>query len=145
MGYASAVDDVAAAIADPVRREILEMLRERSLPARRIADRFAISRPAVSRHLRVLRECGLVRDTPAGRERHYRLDPTRLAEVGDWLANFITLPALDTPADGDQVAGVAGPAAAWDRRLDALATEVHRTRRDRRRADAAHDRLEDTA
>ena len=63
------VDDVAAAVADPIRRAILEMLRDRPLPARRIAERFPISRPAVSRHLRVLRECGLVRATADGRER----------------------------------------------------------------------------
>ena len=58
---------MAAAIADPVRRDILVMLREQRLPAGQIADRFVISRPAVSRHLRVLRESGLVRDTLVGR------------------------------------------------------------------------------
>jgi DNA-binding transcriptional ArsR family regulator len=130
------VDDVAAAIADPARREILEMLREQPLPARRIAECFSISRPAVSRHLRVLRECGLVRDTAAGRERHYRLDPTRLTEISDWLAGF-TAPAA---VDGDRAA-----ADLWARRLDALETEVHRTRRDRRRGGAAPDLQEDTA
>jgi DNA-binding transcriptional ArsR family regulator len=57
------VDEVAAAIADPVRRDILVMLREQRLAAGKIADRFVISRPAVSRHLRVLRDSGLVRDT----------------------------------------------------------------------------------
>ncbi|WP_250033180.1 ArsR/SmtB family transcription factor [Paractinoplanes maris] len=108
------MDDVAAAIADPVRREILEMLRDRPLPARRIAERFPISRPAVSRHLRVLRECGLVHDTPDGRERVYRLDPSPLTGIKHWLAGF-----PDT-------------AEAWNRRLDALETEVYRTRRDRR-------------
>jgi len=128
MGYASAVDDVAAAIADPVRREILEMLRERPLPAQRIAERFAISRPAVSRHLRVLRECGLVRDTPAGRERHYRLDPAPLTRITDWIAGL-------TVTDADL----------WNRRLDALETEVHRTRRDRRRAATPPDRQENSA
>ena len=53
---------MAGAIADPVRREILLMLRDQPLSAGQIADRFMISRPAVSRHLRVLREAGLVRD-----------------------------------------------------------------------------------
>ena len=62
------MDDVAAAIADPVRRDILVMLREQRLPAGQIAGRFMISRPAVSRHLRVLRESGLVRDTLVGRQ-----------------------------------------------------------------------------
>jgi DNA-binding transcriptional ArsR family regulator len=123
------VDEVAAAIADPVRREILEMLRDQPLPARRIAERFPISRPAVSRHLRVLRECGLVRDTADGRERLYRLQPARLTELSDWLAGF-------APAGLVQ-----------NRHLDALATEVYRARRDRRRdaATPAPDRQENTA
>ncbi|WP_250007416.1 helix-turn-helix transcriptional regulator [Actinoplanes sp. M2I2] len=113
MSYASGVDEVAAAIADPVRREILTMLREGPLPARRIAARFPISRPAVSRHLRVLRECGLVHDTLTGRERLYRLDPSPLTSLSDWIAG-LTAPDV------------------WSRRLDALETEVYRTRRDRR-------------
>jgi DNA-binding transcriptional ArsR family regulator len=108
------VDDVAAAIADPVRRQILELLRAGPLPARRVAERFPISRPAVSRHLRVLRECGLVHDTADGRERVYRLEPARLTELSDWLAGFAP-------------AGLV-----LDRHLDALETEVYRTRRDRR-------------
>ena len=123
------VDDVAAAIADPVRREILEMLRDRPLPARRIAERFPISRPAVSRHLRVLRECGLVHDTADGRERLYRLQPARLAGLSDWLAGFTPAPLVA------------------DRHLDALETEVYRARRDRRRGATtpAPDRQENTA
>lgn len=103
---------MAAAIADPVRRDILVMLRERDLPAGRIAERFPISRPAVSRHLRVLRESGLVRDTLTGRERWYSLEADRLAELTGWLAQF------NRPSG-------------WEHRLDALATEVHRTRRER--------------
>ncbi|MBM2616061.1 winged helix-turn-helix transcriptional regulator [Actinoplanes sp. LDG1-06] len=128
------MDDVAAAIADPVRREILELLRDGPMPARRIAGRFPISRPAVSRHLRVLRECGLVHDTLTGRERLYRLDVTPLTALTTWLAGFPAEP----PA-----------AARWNRHLDALETEVHRTRRDRRQeSDRGHEaatRQEDIA
>jgi DNA-binding transcriptional ArsR family regulator len=119
------VDDVAAAIADPVRRDILVMLRERRLPAGEIADRFVISRPAVSRHLRVLRESGLVRDTLVGRQRFYGLDASRFAGLIEWLDQFT-------------------PAAGWERRLDALETEVYRTRRERRRA-TTDQRQENTA
>ena len=119
------MDDVAAAIADPVRREILVMLREQSLPAGQIADQFSISRPAVSRHLRVLRESGLVRDILIGRQRVYRLDATRLADLIAWL---------------DQFARAAG----WQRHLDALETEVYRTRRERRRHDTTDQRQENT-
>ena len=114
------MDEVAAAIADPVRRSILEMLRGDRLPAGRIADRFEISRPAVSRHLRVLRESGLVRDTLVGRQRLYELDASRFTGLIEWLAQFTR-------------------AGAWERRFDALETEVYRTRRERRRRDVADD------
>lgn len=114
------MDEVAGAIADPVRRKILEMLRgEARLSAGEIAERFAISRPAVSRHLRVLRESGLVRDEVVGRQRFYVLDASRLTPLARWLAEF------DAPAAAD-------PPSGWAHRLDALETEVYRARRDRR-------------
>ena len=114
------------AIADPVRRSILEMLRHERLPAGRIAERFPISRPAVSRHLRVLRESGLVRDTLVGRRRLYDLDPSRLDPLITWLAQFAR-------------------AGGWERRFDALETEVYRTRRERRRRGTADHPKENTA
>ncbi|GAQ60473.1 transcriptional repressor SdpR [Streptomyces scabiei] len=119
MGYACGVDDlseVAEAIADPVRREILLMLRHGPLAAGEIAGRFPISRPAVSRHLRVLREAGLVADEQIGRHRRYSLVSAPLTRLGTWLALF------DTRRTD------------WSQRLAALETEVHRTRRDRERA-----------
>jgi DNA-binding transcriptional ArsR family regulator len=120
------VDDVAAAIADPVRRAILVMLREQRLSAGEIADRFMISRPAISRHLRVLRESGLLRDTLAGRHRFYELDASRFAGLIEWLDQF-------------------NPATGWERRLDALETEVYRARRERRRRGTTDQGQEDTA
>jgi DNA-binding transcriptional ArsR family regulator len=99
------------AIADPVRRQILEMLRARPLTAGAIASAFDVSRPAVSRHLRVLREARLVVDESRGRERLYRVNPEPLAVVDTWLAPF----RLSS-----------------DSTLDALETEVYRTRRERR-------------
>ena len=120
------MDDVAAAIADPVRRSILVMLREERLSAGEIAERFPISRPAISRHLRVLRESGLVRDTLAGRQRYYELDCRRFAGLIAWLSQF-------------------GAAGDWQRRLDALETEVYRTRRERRRGGVADQPEENTA
>jgi DNA-binding transcriptional ArsR family regulator len=83
--------DVFAAIADPTRRRVLDLLRERpTLPAGEIATHFPSSaRPGVSRHLRVLRESGLVRAERHGRELRYRLDPAPLAALRDgWLAPF---------------------------------------------------------
>lgn len=120
------MDDVAAAIADPVRRDILVMLREQRLPAGQIADRFTISRPAVSRHLRVLRESGLARYTLVGRQRLYELDASRFAGLIEWLGQF-TL------------------AAGWEHRLDALETEVYRTRRERRQHGTTDQRQENRA
>jgi DNA-binding transcriptional ArsR family regulator len=129
--------DVAAAIADPVRREILALLRSDPLPAGVIASRFAISRPAVSRHLRVLRESGLVVDRAQGRERVYRLDVTPLAELDAWLAQFRGLGGLGG-------LGIGAGAAQWGARLDALETEVHRARRDREKGRSAGSETSDT-
>jgi DNA-binding transcriptional ArsR family regulator len=105
------MDSVALAVADPVRREILMLLRNGEMTAGEIAGRFDISRPAVSRHLRVLRESGLVVDEVRGRERWYRLDTVPLAPMVGWLTEL-----------HDR----------WAAPLDALTTEVYRTRRDRR-------------
>ncbi|WP_433295437.1 metalloregulator ArsR/SmtB family transcription factor [Actinoplanes sp. CA-030573] len=116
------MDEVAGAIADPVRREILLMLRDEPRSAGQIAERFAISRPAVSRHLRVLRSAGLVADAADGRRRVYTLVTAPIDELAGWLAR-LTAPA------------------GWQHRLDALETEVHRTRRERQNA-ARHIRSE---
>jgi DNA-binding transcriptional ArsR family regulator len=87
-------DRTFAALSDATRRAILELLREHEeLAAGEIAGRFPrISRPAVSKHLRVLRESGLVRAEERGRENLYRLDAAPLAEVQrDWLDGFAPL------------------------------------------------------
>lgn len=76
------------ALASPVRRRLLEALREGPLAAGDLAGRFELSRPAVSEHLSVLRHAGLVREEPRGRHRFYHLAPGPLAEVGDWLQPF---------------------------------------------------------
>lgn len=77
--------DVFGALANPVRRELLELLRGGPLPVNELAGHFALGRPAVSEHLRVLRDVGLVVEEPRGRERYYHLDPRPLRVVGDWL------------------------------------------------------------
>ena len=111
--------DVFAAVADPARREVLTALAGGDLSAGEVAALFPVSRPAVSRHLRVLREAGLVRDKYVGRRRLYRLDRDGLAPITAWLT-----------ALADEPAGPARPG--WRERLDALETEVRRTRRERR-------------
>ncbi len=79
--------DVFDAIASPVRREILDLLRDGARPVHDLAACFAMTRPAVSQHLRVLRQAGLVAEVRVGRERHYRLDARPLREVSAWAAH----------------------------------------------------------
>jgi len=76
------------AIADPTRRAILDLLRAGELTAGKLADNFPVSRPAVSKHMRVLRHAGLIRERREAQSRYYALDPERLAEVDAWLAPF---------------------------------------------------------
>ena len=113
------MDEAAAAIADPIRREILTMLRGTRLTAGDIAARFPISRPAISRHLRVLRDSGLVHDDLVGRQRYYSVDPAPLRELRSWIDT------LDRPTG-------------WEQRLDALTTEIYRTRREHRAEQQHH-------
>jgi len=107
MCYISAVNALAA-LADPTRRRIVELLAERPHDVAELNTHFPISQPAVSRHLRVLREHGLVHSRPAAQRRVYSLDPAPLAELDDWLARYRSF---------------------WSQRLDALETELRRTRR----------------
>lgn len=102
--------DVHAAVADPTRRRILERLLDGETAAGELAAAFAVSRPAVSRHLRVLRETGLVRVRVDGKRRLYALEPEPLAELDAWLDPYRRF---------------------WAQRLDALDTEIRRGRRER--------------
>jgi DNA-binding transcriptional ArsR family regulator len=101
-------------LGDPVRRRILELLAdgERTSGAitATVQDEFGISQPAVSQHLRVLRDAGFVHVRAEGARRHYALDATPLRGVDAWLAPFRRF---------------------WEQRLDALGTEIARGRRTR--------------
>jgi len=99
-------------LADPTRRRIVELLAEGERDAGALAAEFSISRPAVSRHLRVLREGGLVRVRSVAQRRVYGLDPAPLAELDAWLGRYRRF---------------------WEQRLDALETELRRVRRERSR------------
>ena len=99
------------ALADPTRRRIVELVSERERSAGEIASAFAISRPGVSKHLRVLREHGVIRSRSDGTRRLYSLDGEGLVELDDWIRRF------------------------WTNRLDALETELRRGRRDRGKAE----------
>lgn len=80
--------DPFPALADPTRREILGVLRQGRQPVNAIAGHFDVSRPAISRHLRVLREAGLVAEIKVGRQRFYCLEAAPLREVDRWLEHY---------------------------------------------------------
>ncbi len=105
------MDAVLQALADGNRRTVLEILRDHSATAGELADALPVARPGVSRHLRVLREAGLVDVRSEGQRRIYSLRPEALVEVDEWLASYRVL---------------------WQSRLDALHTEIARGKRERR-------------
>jgi DNA-binding transcriptional ArsR family regulator len=98
------------AIADPHRRAVLGLLRERPLTVNELVAALGLTQPGTSKHLRVLRDAGLVRVRPDAQRRVYELDPAPLAELAGWLAPYRDL---------------------WEDRLDALGRHLDRTQRDR--------------
>jgi DNA-binding transcriptional ArsR family regulator len=98
MAYGNALE----ALADPTRRRVFERLREGPRPVGRLAEGLPVSRPAVSQHLKVLKEAGLVREEQDGTRRIYRIDPQGLGPLRAWLDQF------------------------WDTALDAFKAEVER-------------------
>jgi DNA-binding transcriptional ArsR family regulator len=105
------MDAVLQALADPSRRTMLEILRDHEATAGELADALPIARPGVSRHLRVLREVGLVDVRHDAQRRIYSLRPEALIEVDEWLEDYRAL---------------------WHNRLDALHTEIARGKKARR-------------
>lgn len=103
-------------LGDPVRRRILELLADGELPAGAIAgaiqDEFAITQPAVSQHLKVLRDNGFASVRPEGQRRLYAVNGAALRDIDDWLDGFRRF---------------------WTPRLDALGTEIARGKRQRRK------------
>lgn len=88
MGSRAVTTDVFGAISDPQRRRILDMLRAGELPVGDLVLPLGITMSAVSQHLRVLRECGLVRQRKRGRQRLYRVNPRPLKKVVDWTEPY---------------------------------------------------------
>jgi DNA-binding transcriptional ArsR family regulator len=105
------MDAVLHALSDQSRRTVLEVLREHPATVNELADRLPIARPGVSRHLRVLREAGLVDVHQDAQWRVYSLRPEPLAELDAWLGRYRDL---------------------WQQRLDALHTEIARGKHQRR-------------
>ena len=105
------MDAVLHALADESRRTVVEALAQGEATAGELVALLPIARPGVSRHLRVLREAGLVEVRQQAQWRIYSLRPQALAEVDEWLGRYRAL---------------------WEQRLDALHTEIARGKRERR-------------
>ena len=88
MARAATTSDVFNAIAEPQRREILALLRAGDRPVTELAHELGMTQPGASKHLRVLREVGLVRDRRAGKQRVYGLDAQGLRPVHEWTGGF---------------------------------------------------------
>ena len=88
MARAATTSDVFNAIAEPQRREILVLLRSGERPVNELAEELGITQPGASKHLRVLREVGLVRDRKQGKQRVYGLDARKLRPVHEWAGGF---------------------------------------------------------
>lgn len=80
--------DTFQAIADPTRREILNMLVDKPLNINTVAARFSVSRTAVYKHLKILMECGLIEIRQCGRLRYCEARPEKLTEIADWLDRY---------------------------------------------------------
>jgi DNA-binding transcriptional ArsR family regulator len=96
-------------VAEPTRRRILDLLRERARPVGELVKLLGLSQPGVSKHLRLLREAGLVRVRRDGQRRWYELDPKPLAELDEWLEPYKEL---------------------WEDRLDQLERHLEATRKE---------------
>lgn len=105
------MDTVLQALADPSRRALLEILRDHPASAGELAEALPIARPGVSRHLRVMRDAGLVDVRRDAQRRIYSLRPEAFVEVDEWLDSYRAL---------------------WRNRLDALHTEIARGKRTKR-------------
>ena len=91
--------DVFQAIADPTRRDIIHLLSQQPLNLNAVAENFAISRPAISKHIKILTECGLISIKQQGRERVCEAQLKKLSEVSEWIEQYRTF---------------------WNKKLDAL-------------------------
>lgn len=97
--------DVFQAIADPTRREIIILLAQKPLHLNAVAENFSISRPAISKHIKILTECGLVTIERKGRERYCAANPDKLKEVAEWTNYFSRF---------------------WDNKLQSLKTHIEK-------------------
>jgi len=104
--------DVFQAIADPTRREIINLLSRQSLNLNAVADNFDISRPAISKHIKILTECGLITIRQEGRERYCDAQLHRLKEVVNWAERYSEF---------------------WDKKLSALQSFLAKEKRSKKK------------
>lgn len=104
--------DVFQAIADPTRREIINLLAQQSLNLNAVADNFDISRPAISKHIKILTECGLITIRQEGRERYCDAQLHKLKEVVNWAERYSEF---------------------WDKKLNALQSYLAKERSSKRK------------
>ncbi len=103
--------DVFQAIADPTRRTILSLLAAQSLTLNAVAENFDISRPAISKHIKILNECGLIEITDKGRERYCEAKLEKLNEVSVWIEQYKQF---------------------WESKFDALETYLEKIQKDKK-------------
>ena len=135
MPYQSTEPALYRAISDPTRRAILDLLRHEGLPVQEIAADFAVSRPAISQHLKVLRDAGLVRERRDGRRRIYALEAAPLARVDAWLRSYRTFweRNLESLKEYVEAQPATADATNEERRSEPEPTVAIRRRRDGRR------------
>lgn len=104
--------DVFQAIADPTRREIIHLLSERSLNLNAVAENFDISRPAISKHIKILTQCGLITIRQEGRERVCQANLSQLKQVSDWASQYKTF---------------------WTQKLDALENFLNKEKKQKKK------------
>jgi DNA-binding transcriptional ArsR family regulator len=97
--------DVFQAIADPTRRQIINLIARNAMNLNAIADNFDISRPSVSQHIKILYECGIVDIQKIGRQRYCTIQPANLKEVSEWVETFRDL---------------------WEQKLDSFEKYLHK-------------------
>jgi DNA-binding transcriptional ArsR family regulator len=102
--------DVFQAIADPTRRQIINLIAREAMNLNAIADNFEVSRPAISNHIRILHECGIITIKQVGRERFCKIQPDTLKEVDEWIAQYREL---------------------WEQKLDSFEKYVYQLKRKR--------------
>jgi len=124
---------VFRAISDPTRRSILDLLREGERAVNDLLSRFQMTQPAVSQHLKVLREADLVRERRSGRQRFYSLHAAPLRDVYDWVGHYEKFWAEKFTALGDVLDELASEESSKSARAKSAGSAAHPSRRTKKR------------